>query len=79
QNAQRRSESLVNTVLVTVPPCVSRSKRWKSPSTPVTLAPSAARIPSRGLQLASGTALRAEKSLLEVHGLFRQLLPPPSA
>lgn len=40
----------------TVPPCVSRWRRWKSSSIPATSAPSAERTPSSARLLVSGSA-----------------------
>lgn len=48
---------------VTVPPCVSRSRRWKSPSTHATPAHSAARTASSARQSASGPASHATRLL----------------
>lgn len=45
----------------TVPPCVSRWRRWKCPSTPATSAPSAVRTPSSARLLVSGSARVARR------------------
>lgn len=52
--------------LATVLPCESRSRRWKSPSTPSTLAPSAERPLSSDKLPVSGTASLASELLLVV-------------
>merc|ERR1711959_53548 len=63
-SAQRRQESAENTGPVTVLPSVRSSRRWRSPSTQSTSAASAARTPSRGRLLVSGSASHARRWLL---------------
>ena len=55
----------------TVPPSESKSRRWKSPSTPDMSALSAARPPLRDTPLASGTARPATRPSPEEHTLCR--------
>eukprot|EP01085_Mycamoeba_gemmipara_P003921 Mycagemm_TRINITY_DN10299_c1_g4::TRINITY_DN10299_c1_g4_i4::g.3921::m.3921 type:complete len:106 gc:universal TRINITY_DN10299_c1_g4_i4:495-178(-) len=58
-SALGRSALSASTALVMVHLCVSRSGRWRSPSTPSTLATSAARTTLSALLLVSGSALPA--------------------
>jgi hypothetical protein len=68
----QRSVLLASTAHVTVRLYESKSRRWKSPSTPDTSAHSAARTRSRDTQLASGIAKVAERQLQVAHGQFRK-------
>lgn len=60
----------------TVPPSESRSRRWKSHSTPSTSAHSAERQPSRDTLWESGTASHARRPSLEEHTPSRTLRRP---
>ena len=64
---------MVSTAPVMVLPSESRSRRPKFPSTPSTLARSAARPPSRELPLASGSARAAARP----SPVVPTLSPPP--
>ncbi len=68
-SALRRLASSASTVPVTVPLCASRSRRWKSRSTPASPARSAARTPCAVRRSASGTAAAARRPLPAVLGL----------
>lgn len=73
-SAPRRSESRESTEPDMVPLSVKSCERWKSLSTPPTVASSAERTLSSDPALESGTAGRARRLLLEVPTFCLQLV-----
>jgi hypothetical protein len=63
--SERIADRLITRFTDMVRLCESKSRRWKSPNTPNTSAPSAERRPLRDTQWASGTARHAIRPSLE--------------